>query len=85
MNKGTLKAAALALTLAALGGCASQAAQPIPDNHADLISRIERAERAAAEASQAAARAQARADEAMTAAQANDTKVDRAFKKSQQK
>lgn len=85
MNKGTLKTTALAAILLAAGlaGCANQQSQPVESP--ETMARIEHAERAAAEAKQAAAAAQARADEAMAAAQANDTKVDRAFKKSQQK
>lgn len=79
MNK-SIRIAPLALILAAgLAGCANQPAD------ADLIGRIERAERSAAEAQAAAARAQQRADEALAAARANEQQVDRAFKKAQQK
>jgi hypothetical protein len=80
MNK-SIRIAPLALILAAgLAGCANQ-----PADNSELLGRVERAERAAAEAQAAAAAAQQRADEALAAAQANDQKVDRAFKKSQQK
>lgn len=82
MKISTSMAAALALSLAALGGCATQQQ---PHEHSDLMSRVQAAERAAAAAQQAAASAQARADEAMATAQANSEKVDRAFTKSQQK
>lgn len=88
MSKRTLNAVASAAVLAVgLAGCAAQSSQPAPASTPDpeMAARLERAERAAAEARQAAAAAQARADEAMAAAKANDTKVDRAFKKSQQK
>lgn len=76
-------AAALALLVCTgLAGCAAQNTQ---HEHPELMSRIQAAERAAADAQQAAARAQASADQAATAASANSEKVDRAFKKSQQK
>lgn len=83
MKTTKLTLAALALASAALAGCASQ--QPKVDNSAqmaDLQSRLARAEQAASDAQAAAARAEARANECMAAA---DQKVDRAFKKSQQK
>lgn len=83
MKNSKLTLAALVLASAGLAGCASQ--QPKTDNSAqlaDLQSRLERAERTASEAQAAAARAEARANECMAAA---DQKVDRAFKKSQQK
>ena len=72
------------LLAAGLGGCASQQPQQ-PDNSAelaDLRARLDRAERSAADAQAAAARAQAAADECKAQA---DQKIDRAFKKSQQK
>ena len=83
MNKA-LKTIVAGLTLAsaALTGCA---AQQSTHEHPELLSRIQAAERAAAEAQQAAARAQTRADEAASMASANSQKVDRAFQKSQQK
>jgi outer membrane murein-binding lipoprotein Lpp len=83
MQTSKLTLAALALASAGLAGCASQ--QPQADNSAqmaDLQSRLTRAEQAASDAQAAAARAEARANECMAAA---DQKVDRAFKKSQQK
>ena len=79
--KKTLKPLAL-VSAVVLSACAADGTQ---HQHADLMSRVERAERAAAEAQAAAARAQATADQAVTAAQANSQQVDRAFKKSQQK
>jgi hypothetical protein len=81
--KKALKPLALAAVTLALGACASDGTSQ--HSHPDLMSRIERAERAAAEAQQAAQRAQAAADQAMAAAQASSQQVDRAFKKSQQK
>jgi hypothetical protein len=81
LGRTTLVAALLATGLA---GCASQQPQQ-PDNSAqlaDLQSRLARAEQAAADAQAAAARAQAAADECKAA---QDQKIDRAFKKAQQK
>jgi hypothetical protein len=69
------------LATATLSGCATQG----PHEHPELLSRIQAAERAAADAQQAAARAQARADEAAAASTANTEKIDKAFRKSQQK
>jgi hypothetical protein len=72
-----------ALVLSAgLSACAND--QTKQDN-TELMNRVAAAERAATAAQEAAARAQARADEALQAAQVNDQKIDRAFKKSQQK
>ena len=73
-----------ALFALGLAGCAGQQTTA-PAENPELLQRVQAAERAAAEAQQAAARAQARADEAMAAANANNQKVDRAFRKSQQK
>ena len=82
MNAHRRTAAALALlACTGLAGCAAQGTH----EHPELMSRIQAAERAAADAQQAAARAQATADQAATAASSNSDKVDRAFKKSQQK
>ena len=84
MNKTFRNSALLAALLAAgLAGCASNKSQP--DNSAqlaDLQARLARAEQAAADAQAAAARAQAAADECKAA---QDQKIDKAFKKSQQK
>jgi uncharacterized membrane protein YgcG len=84
MNKTFRNSALLAALLSAgLAGCASKPAQP--DNSAqmaDLQARLTRAEQAAADAQAAAAAAQKRADECLAA---QDQKIDRAFKKSQQK
>ena len=82
----TLKSPALVAVAAAsvLAGCATdqqKAAQTDPA----LMQRIMAAEQAAADAKAAAARAQARADEAAAMAQANNDKIDKAFRKSQQK
>lgn len=80
MKTFTKFAAIVALASAGLG-CAAQGTH----EHPELLSRIQAAERAAAEAQQAATRAQTRADEAAAMAGANSQKVDRAFQKSQQK
>ena len=80
--KSPLVAAALASF--ALAGCATDQ-QHQEHSHPELMQRIQAAEQAAAEAKAAAARAQARADEAAAMAQANNDKIDKAFKKSQQK
>lgn len=72
---------ACALLLAGLAGCAT----PGTHEHPELLSRIQAAEKSAADAQQAAARAQARADDAAAQALANSEKIDRAFRKSQQK
>lgn len=91
MRKSSTLLIGAAVLAATLSGCASQSSRSAEEENA-LMNRISAAERSAAEAKQlaaearqAAAAAQARADEAMAAAQANDTKVDRAFRKSQQK
>jgi hypothetical protein len=84
MTKTFRNSALLAALLSAgLAGCAAKPAQP--DNSAqlaDLQARLARAEQAAADAQAAAARAQAAADECKAA---QDQKIDRAFKKSQEK
>lgn len=80
----TLKRTATGIfALAALGlaGCAGQTTH----EHPELLSRIQAAEKAAADAQAAAARAQAAADAAATAANASSEKVDRAFQRSQRK
>lgn len=64
-----------------LVGCAGQTTH----EHPELMSRIQAAERAAADAQAAAARAQAAADAATATANANGEKVDRAFQRSQRK
>lgn len=77
------RALVAALLLATgLAGCASQQPQQPSPEIADLRARLERAERAAADAQATAKAAQAKADECMAA---QDQKIDRAFKKSQQK
>jgi len=82
MTKTLVRAAAGALLLTVgLSGCASQGTH----EHPELLSRIQAAEKAAADAQQAAARAQARADDAAAQSVANSDKIDRAFRKSQQK
>lgn len=80
----TLKSSILAAALLATGlaGCAAQSAQ---HEHPELMARIQAAEKAAADAQAAAIRAQARADEAAAMASANNDKIDKAFRKSQQK
>jgi len=84
MNKTFRTSALLAALLSAgLAGCASKPAQT--DNSAqiaDLQARLTRAEQAAADAQAAAAAAQKAADDCKAA---QDQKIDRAFKKSQQK
>lgn len=83
MHSSFLKVAACGVLLAgaALSGCATSGTH----EHADLLARIQAVEKAAADAQQAAARAQARADDAAAQALANSEKIDRAFRKSQQK
>lgn len=76
--------AAAALASIALAGCATDQQKPQTADPA-LMQRVQAAEQAAADAKAAAARAQARADEAAAMAQANNDKIDKAFKKSQQK
>ena len=73
---GILAAAAIGLA-----GCAGQTTH----EHPELLSRIQAAEKAAADAQAAAARAQSTADAAATAANTSNEKVDRAFKRSQRK
>lgn len=65
----------------ALAGCAGQATH----EHPELLSRIQAAEKAAADAQAAAARAQAAADAAAATATSSSEKVDRAFQRSQRK
>ena len=79
--KTSILAAALLAT--GLGGCAVAPNQQ--HEHPDLMQRIEAAEKAASNAQAAAIRAQARADEAAAMAAANNDKIDKAFRKSQQK
>ena len=78
------KHSALAAGFLALGlaGCATDSQT---HEHPELMQRIQAAERAAADAQAAATRAQARADEAAAMASANNDKIDKAFRKSQQK
>ena len=71
------------LLAAGLAGCASDQSKPQTDPA--LMQRIQAAEQAAADAKAAAVRAQARADEAAAMAQANNDRIDKAFRKSQQK
>lgn len=89
MNKMTVKVSAALLLAAGLAACAND--QTKADN-TELNNRVAAAEKAAADAQAAAQAAQAAAqqaqrtaEQAMSAAQQNDKKVDRAFKKSQQK
>lgn len=82
MKKTTIKVSAALLLAAGLGACAQD--QTRQDNSA-LEARVAAAEKSAADAQAVAARAQQTADQAMSAAQQNNQKVDRAFKKSQQK
>lgn len=77
----TLLTAMACSALLLSAGCAT----PGSHEHPELMSRIQAAEKAAAEAQQSAARAQTRADEAASQALANSEKIDRAFRKSQQK
>ena len=79
-----MKSSVLAVALLATGlaGCAVQSQT---HEHPELERRIAAAEQAAADAKAAAVRAQARADEAAAMAAANSDKIDKAFRKSQQK
>jgi hypothetical protein len=80
----TMTSTLLGATLLATGlaGCAAQDQQ---HEHPELLQRIQAAEKSASDAQAAAIRAQARADEAAAMASANNDKIDKAFRKSQQK
>lgn len=88
MNKTTMKVGAALILAAGLAACANDQTKQ-DDQTAARVAAAERAaadaQKAAADAQAAAQRAQQTADAAMQAAQQNDKKVDRAFKKSQQK
>lgn len=83
MTRALFRSLAVTLLIVGLSACASNEKREA--EQAKLTQRVEKAEFAAMEAQRKAEDAQRKADEAKAIAEENNSKIDRAFEKSQEK